>query len=83
MTDNLPPIAANASHIANLSTESIAAAKQSYLAAGYTSEQIDSALGTQTGNPIVATPRSTTLMAAAGADGITQQQKEAGSHRIA
>lgn len=77
--DLLPPIAANASHIANLSAESVSAAKQSFLKAGYSAEAIEAALGTPAGkSPIVATPSSTTLMAAAGADGFTQQQKEAG-----
>jgi hypothetical protein len=74
---NAPPIAANASHLANLSPESVSAAKQSYLKAGYSVEQIAAAFGTQSGkSPIVETPRSSTMMAASQADGLTQRERE-------
>jgi hypothetical protein len=74
---NTPLIAATADIMSKLSPQAVASAKEGYMRAGYSVEEIDAAFNRQTGSPIVET-KSHTMMAMGGADGITAQEKERG-----
>lgn len=75
---NTPPIAANADLVSRLSPQAVASAKEGYMRAGYSVEEINAAFSRHTGSPIVETKSNTTMMAMSGADGITVQEKERG-----